>query len=206
MSFRNISIVALVSVVLCAAAEARPFLFAMKERTFENQGCPPGSYSVITSPDGAAVSVLFDKFTAEVAEGGGASRISCGMEIPLKLPDGYALAVYNVDYRGYARLAPRQAGVLAVNYGMGGRNRDRRSGRAIRGAYDGEYMFTDRLGGSALRNTGCGGTAVLNFNASLTVMSRGDGARASMTLDTIDGAPSSGLVFGFDLKPCRPET
>ena len=44
---------------------------------------------------------------------------------------------------------------------------------------------------------------VLNFRASLTLTSRRGARTGQMALDSVDGAPDGGLVFGLDLRKCR---
>jgi hypothetical protein len=54
-----------------------------------------------------------------------------------------------------------------------------------------------------MRRVGCGEPAVLNFRASLTLTSRRGARTGQMALDSVDGAPDGGLVFGLDLRKCR---
>jgi Domain of unknown function (DUF4360) len=175
-------------------------------RVVESQGCPAGTFSIVTSPDGNSVSVLFDNFVVSTTTSNFV-RKTCAMEIPLHLPAGYSLGIYQLDYRGFAHLGDRQRGELQVNYGTGEgeRNRGRRMHNDLKGAYDGDFIFNDRLRGGILRRMGCGASAVLNFAATLTVNSKeskGPPAEGRMTLDTVDGTPEHGLVFGLNLKKC----
>jgi hypothetical protein len=177
-----------------------------KTRVIENQGCPEGTYSVVTSPDGSAISILFDNFAVKGTEAnGGFVRMTCGMEIPLHLPEGFSLGVYKVDYRGFAHLDTKQRGELQVDYGTGrGRaNRGRRFHREVRGVYDGDFVFNESLKGGILKRMGCGDEAVLNFGATLLLTSKRGATEGTMALDSVDGAPAGGLVFGLDLKRCH---
>jgi hypothetical protein len=178
---------------------------ALKGRVIEAQGCPAGTFSVVTSPDGGAVSVLFDNFAVNGTEAnGGFARATCGIEIPLHLPAGYSLGVYQVDYRGFAHLGDKQRAELQVNYGTGSgaRNRGKRFKRDIKGVYEGDFTFNERLKGGILKRMGCGDEAVLNFAATLTLLSKRGATEGTMTLDSVDGAPAGGLVFGLDLRKC----
>src|SRR5262245_58447951 len=74
-------------------------------------GCPPGTYSIVNAPDGSALSILFDDFSI-AASGARAARKSCNLQIPLNLPEGYTLGVYRVDYRGFSRLSSGQSAQL----------------------------------------------------------------------------------------------
>jgi hypothetical protein len=203
MSMTRLVTLALLALIPVEPAFAKHDFYAMREHRTEDKGCPAGSYSIVTSPDGSSISVLFDKFAVEGNEAnGGFSRISCAMEIPLHLPDGYSLGVYKADYRGYARLEQRQRAELQVDYGVGERNRGRRFRKEVKGVYDGDYAFNERLGGGILKRVGCGDAAVLNFTASLTLMSKKGSTTGQMVLDSVDGSPAGGLVFGLDLRKC----
>lgn len=198
-----------VALSLMALITAEPALAgervqALRETRLEDQGCPAGSYRIVTSPDGGSISVLFDRFSVEGNEAnGGFARTSCSMEIPLALPAGYSLGVWRADYRGYANLEERQRGELHVEYGVGMRDRSRRFRRDVRGAYEGDYLFSERLNAGFMRRVGCGEAAVLNFRASLTLTSRRGARAGQMVLDSVDGARAGGLVFGLDLRKCR---
>lgn len=203
MSMLRLVATLLLAASLSDAAAARDRVFAGREQRIVDQGCPAGSYSIVTSPDGSTLSILFDRFAVEGNDtNGGFARVSCAMDIPLSLPPGYSLGVYAVDFRGYARLEPRQRAELQVEYGAGARSRGRRFSRDVRGAYDGDYVFSERLRGGVLRRMGCGADTVLSFSAALSLVSRRGSATGRMVLDTVDGSPAGGLVFGLDLRKC----
>lgn len=205
MMTKRLAALALMALATCSSAFAKGGFWAERARTIDAQACPAGSFNIVTAPDGSAISVLFDNFAVQANDtNGGFARMTCALEIPLHLPAGYSLGVYQVDYRGFAKLEDRQRGELSVAYGTGSgeRNRGRRFRRDVRGVYEGDFLFNERLKGGVLRRMGCGDEAVLNFAATLTVMSKKGAATGMMTLDSVDGAPASGLVFGLDLKKC----
>jgi len=178
---------------------------ALRGRVVESQGCPASTFTIVTAPDGGAISVLFDKFAVNGTQANsGFARMTCGMEIPLHLPAGFSLGVYQLDYRGFAHLEDKQRGELSVNYGTGSgeHNRGRRFHRDVHGVYDGDFVFNERLKGGFVKRMGCGDEAVLNFAATLTLTSKRGSKAGSMALDSVDGAPQGGLTFGLDLKKC----
>ena len=204
MHMQRLAALAFLAIATAANAFAKPSVYALGARAIETQGCPAGSYSIITSPDGGALSVLFDNFVVSgTEENGGFARMTCAIEIPLHLPEGYSLGVYNVDYRGFAALEQKQRGALQVDYGVGRGNRERRFRRHVKGAFEGDFTFSENLRGAVLRRAGCGETAVLNFAATLTIESKRGARQGTMALDSVDGAHAAGLVFGLDLKKCR---
>ena len=74
------------------------------------------STTVINSPDGSALTILFD----DLSVAGGPQSRACTISTPLDLPQGYSLGVYRVDYRGYAHLAKKENATLVVDYNRGG--------------------------------------------------------------------------------------
>jgi hypothetical protein len=169
-----------------------------------NATCGGGAYSVVNSPDGTAITVLFDNFIVTGAEAGsGIARTSCAVEIPLNLPEGYSLGVFRMDYRGFAHLDEGQIGALSVDYGVGrrGPGLGRNFFRPIRGPKEGDFTFTERLRPGVLRRAGCGEDARLNLTAALDLRAAGGSPEANLTLDSVDG--TRGVTFFVDLQPCR---
>lgn len=167
--------------------------------------CGGGSYSVVNSPDGTSVSVLFDNFTARGAQAvAGVVRTNCAVRIPLNLPPGYSLGVFRMDYRGFAHLDPRQSAQLSVDYGVGRQGRGRNFRRGLKGAFDGDFSFVENIGAGLMKRAGCGEDAALNLAATLDLRPNGGSREAVVTLDSIDGSAPGGVIFHIDLKKCRP--
>ncbi|MBX7247414.1 MAG: DUF4360 domain-containing protein [Caulobacteraceae bacterium] len=166
-----------------------------------NNGCDAGAYNVTVSPDGTALSILFDDF---VVHGGQEIAKRCTLSIPLNLPEGYSLGVYQVDYRGYAHLAEREAALFTVDYVVGPRGNGRGTRHRLRGPTDDSFTLTDTLRPGILRRIGCGEAAKIDFNAVLGFR-RGEGSsEALLSLDSADGTRApGGVTFKFDLKPCQ---
>jgi len=192
---------AFLALILVFAAEASAKKRGLVADTSPN-ACEGGSYSVVGSPDGTTLSILFDNFSLTGGSQRGIERISCSMQIPLSLPEGYSLGVYRVDYRGFAHLQPRQHSVLSVDYTLGFRNKNRRHRGRIDGAYDGDFVFSERIGAGFMKRVGCGEAAVLNVAAALELRTRGEPGEAMVTLDSLDGAAQGALVYRFDYKRC----
>ncbi len=166
--------------------------------------CGGGSYSVVNAPDGSSVSVLFDNFTARGnGNGAGSVRTKCAVRIPLNLPPGYSLGVFRMDYRGFAHLDSGQSARLSVDFGVGRQGRGRSFQRGLRGAYDGDFVFGENVGGGLMKRAGCGEDAALNLAATLDLSPNGGSRDALMTLDSADGASRRGVVFHVDLKRCQ---
>jgi len=166
--------------------------------------CPEGTYSVVTSPDGTTLSILFDNFSVKSGPSSNSTLIRkfCNIQVPLKLPDGYTLGVYKVDYRGFAHLSSEQYSELFVDYTFGTRNKSRRYHRKIKGAHDGDFLFTETIGAGLMKRVGCGEEGVLNVAAALELNTGLQPGDAMVALDSVDGAPKGGLIYHFDLKKC----
>ena len=120
-------------------------------------GCPEGTYSAVNSPDGTTLSILFDNFSiaTDASSASAPNRKSCSIQVPLKLPDGYTLGLYKVDYRGFSHLLPRQNSELFVDYVFGTANKSRNFHRKIKGASDGDFLFTETIGAGLMKRIGC---------------------------------------------------
>jgi len=140
---------------------------------FAQNGCAPGTFSIINSPDGRAASVLFDDFSVTAGGGSGNARSICNLQVPVKLPAG-AVGVYKVDYRGFAFLSTKQSSELIVKHALGS---DR---SAFDGPFDGDINFTDTIGG------GLSGT--LDSEVILQLKSAANLDEALALLDSIDVA------------------
>lgn len=166
--------------------------------------CQSGSYSAVNVSEGGTLSILFDNFSISVPPGAdrGVERRFCNLQVLLNLPQGYSLGVYEVDYRGFARLSQKQQAELNVDYTVGRKNKGRGFRRRIRGAYEGEFVFSEPLAPGILKRVGCGDAAVLNIAAMLELKTKGQPEEAMVVLDSIDGASPAGLIYHFDLKKC----
>src|SRR3954468_8775829 len=69
-------------------------------------GCPAGSASAVLSPDGKSLSILFDQYTVQAGGTTGQQfdRKACSVAIPVHVPQGYAVSILQIDYRGFNAL------------------------------------------------------------------------------------------------------
>jgi len=179
------------------------FTLAIASGVRAEDGCPQGTFSVVNSPDGTSLTILFDSFSLSSDGADRTNQIKeCNLRVPLNLPEGYSLGVYRVDYRGFALLQPKQTSELAVDYHLGPRDNGRRFHRKTKGQYDGEFLFTENIGAGLMKRVGCGEAAVLNVSVKLSLIV-GSSGEAMTTLDSADGAARGGLIYYFDTKKCR---
>ena len=172
----------------------------------EANGCPAGSYTIVMSPDGTTLSVLFDQFNVD-SLGIAASatpRKVCRISAPLNLPANRSIGVYKVDYRGFAKLAAKQETRLEVQYFLGphGSEHGRVFKRKVNGPHEGDFLFTETIGAGQMKRVGCGTAAALKLGITLSLDGAVPADGAMATLDTTDAAARGALVYHLDLRKC----
>ncbi|WP_293156173.1 MULTISPECIES: DUF4360 domain-containing protein [unclassified Microcoleus] len=159
--------------------------------SYGGSGCPDRSASVSVSPDGQELSILFDKFVAQ-GNVSAETRKSCNLSIPIKVPQGFQISIYDADYRGY--VAPKTTGNLRAEYFFAGTK-----GPVFSRTFNGEtnYNVRDSLATVADVWSRCGDSVNMRVNASMTA--RGAG---TATVDSFDLA-HRGLVYHVKYRTCR---
>lgn len=158
---------------------------------YGGNGCPEGSANVTVSPDGQELSILFDQF---IAEGNKAreSRKSCNLTIPIKVPQGFQISLYDADYRGY--VAPETVGRLRAEYFFAGQK-----GPVFTRKFEGEtdYNVRDKLTTVADVWSKCGDSLNMRVNAAMAARGKG-----IATVDSFDLA-NRGLVYHVKYRRCN---
>ena len=159
--------------------------------SYGGNGCPDQTASVSVSPDGQELSILFDDF---VADGSNYrhSRKSCNLSIPIQVPQGFQVSLYDADYRGY--VSPRTRGRLRAEYFFAGQR-----GPVFRRTFRGEtdYNVTDPLVTVGDIWSACGDSVNMRVNASMSARGRG-----IATVDSFD-LSHRGLVYHIKYRRCR---
>jgi hypothetical protein len=159
--------------------------------SYGGNGCPDKSASVSVSPDGQELTILFDKFAA-LGSNPAESRKSCNLSIPVKVPQGFQISLYDADYRGY--VAPATTGKLRAEYFFAGQR-----GPVFVRQFQGEMNYNVRDSLSTETNvwSGCGDSLNMRVNASVAA----DGA-GTATVDSLDLA-HRGLVYHVKYRTCQ---
>lgn len=169
---------------------------------FGGNGCPAGTASASISNDGRAVSILFDQYVVEAGRPTNRrlDRKSCNVSVPVHVPNGYSVAVFKVDYRGFNALPRGASSQFNVEYFFAG-SRGPRYTRDFRGPLEDEYMITNNLVASSLVWSACGEQVILRANSSMRATTN---ARNDQTLATVDSADvQAGLVYHLQFRRCR---
>jgi Domain of unknown function (DUF4360) len=158
-------------------------------------GCPEGSVSATVSPDGQELSVLFDKFIADATKPA-ESRKSCNLAIPIKVPAGYQVSLYTVDYRGY--IAPDTTGKLRAEYFFAGQK-----GPVYQKELKGETDYTETQELLASTFSACGDSVNMRVNASMVAKGKGIATVDSLDLahQTVVSIPKH-LIYKLKYQAC----
>lgn len=169
---------------------------------YGGNGCPAGTASVTLSPDETAVSILFDQFMTEAGgvTGKTVDRKSCNLTLPVQVPNGYSVSVFQVDYRGFNAVPAGGYNRFDAEYFWAG-SRGPKITRMFNGPMMDSFTLTDRLLASTLVWTPCGQSVNLRVNAAM--MSKTN-RRGDDVLGSVDSADiSSGLIYHIQFRRCR---
>lgn len=172
-----------------SAAMAQPAV-QIQSASYGGNGCPGGSASVSVSPDGQELSILFDKFVA-LGNSPTERRKSCNLSIPIKVPQGFQISLYDADYRGY--VAPQTQGVLRAEYFFAGGR-----GPVFTRTFNGETNYEARDSLATIANvwSRCGDSLNMRVNAAMVARGRG-----VATVDSFD-LSHRGLVYHIRYRAC----
>ena len=166
-------------------------------------GCPQGTVSANLSPDNTQLSILFDQFIAEAGPGSGKTidRKSCNISIPVTVPNGYAVSVVAVDYRGFVGLPSRSARARFSAEYFFANQRGPLLQRQFVGAQDTDYLIENDLLVTSLVWSACGASTNLRVNASIMLTNTDRRSDAIATVDSAD--ISSGIIYQLQFRRCR---
>lgn len=189
----------LLSLFVASAAHANGL--TLGEPQYGGTGCPAGSASVALSPDQTAVSILFDQYVVEAGGNKSFDRKNCNIAIPVKVPQGYSVSVFAIDYRGFTGLPSGGRAQLTVDYFLAGNGRGVRSTKSFRGPMAEDYLKSDTLGMQAVVWSACGADTILRANTSMLVQSNRYREQALATVDSAD--VQAGLIYHLQWRRCH---
>ncbi len=189
----------LFSLFVASAAHANGL--TLGEPQYGGTGCPAGSASVALSPDQTAVSILFDQYVAEAGGSRTIDRKNCNIAIPVKVPQGYSVSVFSIDYRGFTGLPSGARAQLGVEYFLAGSGRGIRTSKSFYGPTASDYLKSDTLGMQAVVWSACGADTILRANTSMMVQTN---SRREQALATVDSADvQAGLIYHLQWRRCH---
>ena len=183
---------------------------------YDGSGCPAGSTGVAMTTDNRAVSIVFSQFLIEA--GAGANRESteknCRMIIPIEAPQGFRMAIAQLDYRGFKALPNKARAKLVAVHRIRHQLKKvvsprTRSVQVFDGPNAEDFYMSATLeakqknAGNPVKNT-CGGMYNLEIDTSLFVKTNPTGEQAMITLDSIDGQIQDGSVaYHLEWEQCK---
>lgn len=193
-------LLALAGVLSTISLTAEASQIRLGEAAYGGTGCPAGTASVTLSPDQTALSILFDSYVAEASGGRRVDRKSCNISIPVQVPQGYSVAVFQVDYRGFNSIPRGGQSRFDAEYFWAGA-RGPRVSRTFVGPVNDMYTISDGLVANTLVWTPCGASVNLRVNTSMMAQTNSWGEQAMATVDSAD--VSSGLIYHVQWRRCN---
>lgn len=180
----------------------------MSTPTFAGTGCPQGTATATLSPDGRSLSVLFDQYVVEAGTGQGLARAQAGCEIqiPFSVPQGYAVQVVKMDYRGFASLpAGARSGFYAGFRFLEINGRATAARKALRqytmfGPKQDNFVLTSIIQGPEF--SPCGQNFILAAQSIVNVQTNQTGEQALASVDSLDGVQTP-VVYSLRWKRCQ---
>jgi hypothetical protein len=188
--------------MILLAAQVHADNLRLGEPGYGGTGCPAGSASVTVSPDQQALSILFDNYVTEAggATGRQVDRKSCNITVPVYVPQGYSVAVFQVDYRGFNALPAGGRSRFNAEYFWAGSQGPTIS-RNFTGPINTDFTLSNNLIASTLVWTPCGASVNLRVNTSLMTNTN---AAYQQALSTVDSADiSAGLIYHIQWRRCN---
>ncbi|MHB1104049.1 MAG: DUF4360 domain-containing protein [Devosia sp.] len=173
---------------------------SLGEPGYGGTGCPGGTVSATLSPDAKSLSLLFDAYSAEAGGDTGKTfdRKSCNIAIPVHVPQGLAISVLAIDYRGYNNVPLGANSQFNVEYFFAG-TRGPTFRRTFNGPKDEDYLIHNQLTAQSIVWSACGADVNLRTNSSIRVATKNN-KQALATVDSED--VSAAIVYQLQWKQC----
>lgn len=190
------------AIAILASSHAFAQSIRLGQPAYGGTGCPAGSASVTVSPSNDAISVLFDQFITEAGGNTGRriDRKSCNLTVPVYVPQGFSVAIFSVDYRGFNAVPSGGYNRLTSEYFWAG-TRGPTISRTFNGPQASDYTVTDNLLASAQIWAPCGQSVNLRINAGMMSMAN---SAMQQTLGTVDSVDlTSGMIYHIQWRRCQ---
>lgn len=191
----------LASLFLATAAHAQADDISLGTPGYGGSGCPANSVAATLSPDGKALSLLFDEYVVEAGGETGKSfdRKTCNVAIPVHVPQGRSVSVLAIDYRGFNQLPRGARSQFSVEYFFAG-SRGPSFAKTFTGPKEADYLITNKLVADALVWSPCGQDVNLRTNSSIRVSTTRN-QEAMATVDTQD--VKAAIIYQLQWRKCK---
>lgn len=163
---------------------------------YNGTGCPTGTASVALSPDAKSLSILFDSFVVNTA-GVDAARKNCNIAVPVHVPNGYSVSIFQIDYRGFNSLPSGAFSRFSAEYFFAGYKGPKYE-KNFYGPLADDFLIRNSLTGTAISWSNCGEDVILRTNPSLYVSSPGQQAFSSVDSADI----TAGMIYNLVWRQC----
>ncbi len=200
--FRTTAILAAALTIAAAApASAHRGDIALGKPGYGGNGCPAGTLSATLSPDRKSLSLIFDQFLAEAGGSSGRrmDRKSCNIAVPVHVPQGFSVSVFQIDYRGFVAQPRGARSTFNVEYFFAG-SRGPRFTKNFAGRMDRDYLLRNKLVGVAHVWSRCGADVNLRVNTNMRTKTNRRGGETMATVDSAD--LSAGIVYHLRWRRC----
>lgn len=186
--------------LLAMSAVAQADTLQLGVPAYGGTGCPAGSASVSLSPDQTQISMLFDSYVVQAGNGVAFDRKNCNIAVPVHVPQGFSVAVFGIDYRGFTGLPAGGRANLSVDYFLASGGRGVHTSKTFMGPQATDYLKHDDLGVESIVWTACGADTILRANTSMLVQTNASSQQAMATVDSAD--IDAGLIYHLQWRRC----
>lgn len=172
--------------------------------TYAGSGCPANSASASLDGEYEAISLTFDKYTAEVGPGSKPSdgRKNCRITVDLRHAADYHYTIHTASVSGYLSLDKHVSATQQLDYSFAGEKGSATFWSNWQGPVAEDYLFTYDLVPEAMVWSPCGKEASLNANAQVKVDNSHNKAGSGLiTTDTITGKVT--MALGLTWQKCE---
>jgi hypothetical protein len=182
-------------------APIAPDSITISVQTVNGSGCPAGTATVKTAPDRESFTISYDEYRAR--DGGSANatdlRKNCQINLLVNVPQGFTYAISEIEYKGWARLAPGASAQQNAFYYFSGQSPTQQTNYTINGPFAGFWKNTDVA--ETLTFAPCDYETNLNINSDLRVRA-GTAQGYTNEISMIRSTGSVETIFHFSWKRC----
>lgn len=164
-------------------------------------GCRPGTVDSVASADGQTISILFSDYIVEAGRDVNRrmDRKTCNIAIPVTVPQGYSLAIFQIDYRGFNSIPRGGNTQFTAEYFFAGA-RGPRFQRTFQGPLQDEYLVQNDVLAETVVWSNCGEQVILRAN---TAMVANTNARQEQVMATVDSADvNAAMIYHLQWRRC----
>lgn len=172
------------------------------QANFGGNACNNSNARATLSPDGRQISILLDNFIAEAGNRFGPfiDRKNCDISIPVKVPQGYSIALFNIDYRGFALVPSGGKLRFSADYYFAGKS-SRRYSKEFFGPMNDNFIFQNEIKSDVNVWSACGAEVQLRTQSNLVAETNNDEDLVQGSIDSID--IQSGITYNFQYRRCN---